>query len=311
MMITLPVLQALQTSVSQIFRSAYRDTPTPIAQLATTVPSSHNTETYGWMQRLLEMREWIGPRVIQGLNTQAYTLQNKTFEATLGVDREEIEDESLGLFEPRVQEFGRVAARIWERLLIDAFNNGAAATSLGFDGLPFFSSAHTLNPAVTQSNTLSAGVFAGCMASASTLQTAIDAARVAMQLYTGEDGRFLGVRPTHVVCAPRHEMIFRQALNAQTIATGGTNIFKGLLDIIVVPELTDTGSSTTTPWYLVDLSAPIKPLLLQVRKPVQLVSKVSENDDNVFWQRQYIWGIDCRGVAGYGPWWLALKVTPS
>jgi phage major head subunit gpT-like protein len=304
-LITLPVLQALQTSVSQIFRSAYRDTATPILQLATVVPSTHNTETYGWMQRLLEMREWIGPRVIQGMNTQAYTLQNKTFESTLGVDREEIEDDSLGLFEPRVQEFGRVAARIWERLLLDALINGNAATSLGFDGVSFFSTAHTLNPAANQSNAISG---------ATTVLSSVnlDIQRTAMQLFTGEDGRFLGVKPTHLVVPPALEMTARQILNAQTVVTGGTNVFQGLLDIIVIPELPAGGVAppiNNSTWYLVDLSAPIKPLLLQVRKPVQLVNKTAETDDNVFWQRQFIWGLDCRGVAGYGPWWLAMRLN--
>jgi phage major head subunit gpT-like protein len=305
MLITKAVLQALQTSVSQIFRSAYRDTPTPILQLATRVTSNHKVETYGWMQRLLEMREWIGPRVIQGLNTQAYTLENKKFEATLGVDVDEIADDSLGLFAPRVAEFGRVAARLWERLLIDALVNGNAATSLGFDGLPFFSTAHTLNPAGTQSNSISGATSAFS-------ETNLDIAINAMRRYTGEDGRFLGVNPTHIVIPPELEMTVRKVLKANLVANGGTNVFNGLLDIIVIPELPASGTQgATSVWYLVDLSAPIKPLLLQVRKPVTLVSKANLDDDNVFWQQQYFWGLDARGVAGYGPWWLAMRLNGS
>jgi phage major head subunit gpT-like protein len=102
-------------------------------------------------------------------------------------------------------------------------------------------------------------------------------------------------------------MTARAVLNAQFVSTGGTNVFNGLLETIVVPELPGNGSASV--WYLADLSAPIKPLLLQVRKPVQLVSKTAETDDNVFLQRQYLWGIDCRGVAGYGPWWLAMRMA--
>jgi phage major head subunit gpT-like protein len=298
MVITKPVLQALQTAVSTIFRSAYRDTPTPILQLATRVTSTHKVETYGWMQRLLEMREWIGPRVIQGLATQAYTLENKKFESTLGVDVDDIADDSLGLFEPRAQEFGRVGARLWEKLTIDGLVNGNAATSLGFDGLPFFSASHTLNPAGPQSNNITA---------ATPFNAAnLDILRTAMQLYTGEDGRLLGVRPTHIVIPSALEMTARTILNAQFLASGATNVFNGLLDVIVVPEL--PGSGATSTWYLVDLSAPIKPLLLQVRKPVTLVSKTSLTDDNVFWQQTFYWGLDARGVVGYGPWWLAMRV---
>jgi phage major head subunit gpT-like protein len=227
-------------------------------------------------------------------------LQNKTFESTLGVDREEIEDDSLGLFEPRVQEFGRVAARIWERLLLDALINGNAAASLGFDGLPFFSTSHTLNPAGVQSNSFSGG------ATSTLTQTNIDLATTAMTQFTGEDGRLLGVSPTHIVVPKKLEMTARAILKAALVANGGTNIFNGYLDIIVVPDL--PGGATPV-WYIVDLSAPIKPLLLQVRKPVQLVAKTEETSDNVFFLRQFIWGLDARGVAGYGPWWLALRMN--
>lgn len=306
MLITKAVLAALQTSVSFIFRSAYRDTPTPVDTLATVVPSTHSIETYGWMQRLLAMREWIGPRVKQGLQTQAYTLKNKTFEATLAVDKEEIEDDSLGLFNPRAAELGRIAARIWFQLLIDALIAGTT-TGLGFDGLSFFNASHTLNPAAVQSNALGLGALnntltaAGDDANMVLLNTAVSA----MRNYMGEDGRRLGVQPTHIIIPPSRALAVRRVLNTALISGGSTNVFNGYLDIIEIPELEDFAAGAN--WYIADLSAPIKPLILQKRKEVELVSKTSLTDDNVFWQREFVWGIDCRGVAGYGPWWLMAK----
>lgn len=301
-MITKAVLQALQTSVSFIFASAYRDTPTPVDQLATIVSSTHSIETYGWMQRLLAMREWIGPRVKQGLQTQAYTLKNKSFEATLACDKEEIEDDSLGLFEPRARELGRIAARIWFQLLIDALAAGTSA--LGFDGVAFFSASHPLNPAGVQSNIGSTAIPATMSAAqddtnAATINTAVSV----MRNYTGEDGRLLGVNPTHIIIPPSRELAVRRVLNTALTGGGNTNVMQGYLQIMVIPEL----ESTPTVWYLADLSAPIKPLILQKRKEVELVSKVDLTSDNVFWQREFIWGVDCRGVAGYGPWWLMYK----
>jgi phage major head subunit gpT-like protein len=304
-LLTKAVLQALQTSVSFIFRGAYRDTPTPVDTLATVVSSTHKIETYGWMQRLLAMREWVGPRVIQGMKTQSYTLENKSFESTLGVDREEIEDDSLGLFNPRAAEFGRVAARIWFQLLIDALAV-AGTTGLGFDGLSLLNASHTLNPAGVQSNkNIGTTVLARTMDLAGMIsnQVQIDKVVLAMRNFTGEDGRFLGVSPTHLIVSPLNEMAARQAVGSGvTMPTGGTNVFSGYLEVLVIPELMNVAAGEA--WYVADLSAPIKPLILQKRKEVELVSKTSLTDDNVFWQREFIWGIDCRGVAGYGPWWL-------
>jgi phage major head subunit gpT-like protein len=306
MLITKAVLAALQTSVSFIFRSAYRDTPTPVDTLATVVSSSHSIETYGWMQRLLAMREWIGPRVKQGLQTQAYTLKNRTFEATLAVDKEEIEDDSLGLFEPRAQELGRIAARIWFQLLVDALIAGTT-TGLGFDGLSFFNASHTLNPAAVQSNALGLGALdntltpAGDTANAVKINTAV----AAMRNYLGEDGRRLGVSPNYIVIPPSRRLAVNRVLSTALIEGGSTNVMSGYLKILEIPELDDFASGQN--WYIADLTAPIKPLILQKRKEIELVSKTSLTDDNVFWQREFIWGVDCRGVAGYGPWWLMAK----
>jgi phage major head subunit gpT-like protein len=305
MLITKAVLAALQTSVSQVFRSAYRDTATPVDTLATVVASTHSIETYGWMQRLLAMREWIGPRVKQGLATQAYTLKNKSFEATLACDREEIEDDSLGLFEPRAAELGRVAARIWFQLLVDSLIAGT--TALGFDGLAFFSASHTLNPAAVQSNLLTPtplNVTLTDVGDTANMVT-INAAVAAMRNFVGEDGRRLGVNPTHIVVAPSRALAVRRVLNTTLISGGSTNVFNGYLQILEIPELDDFASGAN--WYIADLSAPIKPLILQKRKEVELVAKTSLTDDNVFLNREFIWGVDCRGVAGYGPWWLMAK----
>jgi phage major head subunit gpT-like protein len=66
-------------------------------------------------------------------------------------------------------------------------------------------------------------------------------------------------------------------------------------------------NGATSVWYLADLSAPIKPLILQKRKEVEFVSKTALTDDNVFFSREFIWGVDGRGAAGYGPWWLMAR----
>jgi phage major head subunit gpT-like protein len=117
----------------------------------------------------------------------------------------------------------------------------------------------------------------------------------------------LGVSPTHIVIPKRLEMTARAILKAALIANGGTNVFNGFLDMIVVPDLPGSGLAST--WYMVDLSAPIKPLLLQIRKPVTLVAKANIDDDNVFWNSQFYWGLDARGIVGYGPWWLAARAN--
>lgn len=69
--------------------------------------------------------------------------------------------------------------------------------------------------------------------------------------------------------------------------------------------VSNSGGGGGTPWFLLDLSRPLKPLILQVRKEPQFVAKDQVTDDNVFFRKQYAYGVDDRKNVGYGLWQLA------
>ena len=61
-----------------------------------------------------------------------------------------------------------------------------------------------------------------------------------------------------------------------------------------------------TPWFLLDCSRPIKPLVWQERMPFNKLTTLDQDrDKNVFFDKEYIYGTDGRGDAGYGLWQLA------
>ncbi len=62
-------------------------------KVATLVPSEAGEESYKWLGKIPRMREWIGDRQIQNLTASDYTIKNKDFEVTVGVDRNDIEDD--------------------------------------------------------------------------------------------------------------------------------------------------------------------------------------------------------------------------
>lgn len=64
-------------------------------------------------------------------------------------------------------------------------------------------------------------------------------------------------------------------------------------------------SGSGAPWILVDNSRVIKPIIYQVRKPYNFVTKDDAKDDNVFFGGQIIYGVDARCNVGYGLWQLA------
>jgi len=292
MLVTKAAIQQLQVGFSSLYREGWNITTPKLAALATKVPSTTRTNTYGWMGRLLKMRKWDGPRVIQNLNTFAYQLENEPYELTVGVDRDDIEDDQLGVYNPLFEELGRNGVKWPDQVLKTALQAGT--TNLGFDGVAMFSTAHTLNPAGNQSNNFTTTALTG---------TNFSTVRAAMASYTGEDGEPLGVNGNVLIVPPALEDTANTIVTAEYGTSGSTNVQRGQATVVVVPEL----ANQPTTWYLADNNNAIKGLVWQLRKAPQFVSKTELTDDNVFFQKQFIWGIDARGVAGYGPWFLLAR----
>ena len=72
---------------------------------------------------------------------------------------------------------------------------------------------------------------------------------------------------------------------------------------------TDPAPGNGPGWYLLDTSRAIKPLIYQERQAPILVRKDREDDDNVFFDRSFLYGTHARGNAGFGLWQLAWGST--
>jgi phage major head subunit gpT-like protein len=68
--------------------------------VATAIKSNSKSNTYGWLGRFPQLREWVGDRVFENIRNSSYAIENKKYEATLNVEREDIEDDNLGIYSP-------------------------------------------------------------------------------------------------------------------------------------------------------------------------------------------------------------------
>tara|TARA_R110002110_G_scaffold122758_1_gene299146 strand:+ start:5324 stop:6220 length:897 start_codon:yes stop_codon:yes gene_type:complete len=59
------------------------------------------------------------------------------------------------------------------------------------------------------------------------------------------------------------------------------------------------------PWYLMDTSRSVRPIVWQEREPYQFETKSRPEDDNVFFNNEYLYGVRARVNAGFGLWQLA------
>lgn len=138
--ITPAVIDAMNKGFNTSFQLGLGSYTSMVAVLATIINSTSSEETYGWLGDIPKLREWIGDRQIKGLSAKGYTIKNRKFESTIEVPRDDIEDDKLGLYGPRIQMLGQSAAQHPDEVLFELIN--AAFTTLCFDGQNFFDTDH-------------------------------------------------------------------------------------------------------------------------------------------------------------------------
>ena len=223
-------LNNLRTTIRGEFNIAFKNANANslYKRLATTIVSSSKTNTYDWLGKFPQMREWVGQRVVKDMTASSYQITNKTYEAPLGVDRADIEDDNLGLYSTIAQSMGQEANDFLDRkvaaLLKDGFN------SLCYDGQNFFDDSHPVYP--------------------------------------------------------------------KTDGTGDASLVSNIYK--------KTESDAGTPWYLLSLNRPLKPLIHQERTKMELEALTDPKDETVFMEDKVRYGIRYRGNFGYGLWQQAV-----
>jgi phage major head subunit gpT-like protein len=221
MLLNTTSLRALYTGFSTAFQQGFTGVEPQYAPLTMTVPSTTKSNEYGWMGKLPRVREWIGDRVVQNISLHDYAIKNRPFELTIGVDRDDIDDDNIGIYSPLFTEMGRSAATFPDEMIWPFLKAGFSTPC--YDKQNFFDTDHPV---------------------------------------LDEDG-----------------------------------------DVISV---SNTGGGAGTPWFLVDSSRFIKPIVWQTRKPFSnLIRMDREDDPNVFNKKQFQYGVDGRCNVGFGFWQLA------
>ncbi|MCM3419050.1 Mu-like prophage major head subunit gpT family protein [Sphingopyxis alaskensis] len=213
-------LRTLGTGFNGAYKRGLGQAASMLSVIATTINSTTSQNEYGWLGKMKGMREWLGDRVVNSIATHGYTIKNKDWEDTVEVDRNDIEDDNIGIYSPLFEEMGRATAAhpdelAWS-LLRDGFNQ------LCYDGQNFFDTDHPV----------------------------LDA--------NGD-----------------------------------------------VQSVSNSGGGAGTPWFLIDDTRALKPIIFQQRKAAQFVSKDSPTDENVFRRKKFLYGVDARYNVGFGYWQFA------
>jgi len=133
-------LAILNRAFKAAFQKGFEGVSPLWSKVATLVPSTTGTEDYGWLGQIPGMREWIGDRHIHNLKQHDYSVKNKTFELTVGVPRESIEDDQYGVYAPMMEMLGQSANQHPDELIFALLAAGFATPC--YDGQYFFDTDH-------------------------------------------------------------------------------------------------------------------------------------------------------------------------
>jgi phage major head subunit gpT-like protein len=277
-------------------------------RLAERIPSTTEMNTYGWMAEIPGFREWIGPRVFHNLAARSYSIVNKDWEDGFTVSRNKILDDQFGIYSRHSQLLGDAAKRLWDDLVFDTLQAGT--TTLGYDGQFFFDTDHPVNV-----DDGSAGTYSNSITAATPITPAnLAILSNAMMAFKGESGRSLEVYPDLLVVPPSLALSAATALQP-IIASSNAAVPNPLvsgpgvgvnLELLVVPRL----ENQPTIYYLLSTKR-LKPIILQVRKEPEIIQRTDAAMENLFYRKEYEYGADARGNAGYGLPFTAMRVAAS
>ena len=235
-------------------------------RIATTFPSNSASERYAMLGAMPQVREWLGERYEESLRAFDQTVTNQLWESTVNIEETDLEDDTIGLYGPVIDELAMRAAYHPDELLI---TSAVANTWTCMDGVALFSNSHSWggNPI---DNNLGYTVVSTTAVTTAEMKAAILAARSAMLGYVDDNGKPL-IQPTPgmnqwVVMVPLElEQQTREALQA-TILSNTTNIVPdgASMEVIVNTHLT-----SAVKFYMFHVGNALRPFIFQARTPLE------------------------------------------
>lgn len=296
------------------FQAALLETESLSDQFSTSIPMSTRELTQGWLDRIPMLREWKGNRVINNAVTHARPIIAKPYEDTVGLNKFNVKDDTLGIFPYAVDMLGQASKKNADKLNFEFLQE--AAVLLGYDGVPVYSTAHPLLGGVDGPIPVGAPATQGNLALNFGLTwDNYSTARARMRSLKGADGAPMMVTPTHLMVSPENETKAKQILEATfrpdilgNAAAPADNTMKGTAQIIVNPWLAGDWADN---WYLLDLSAPIRPYAHYVLDAPTFTYLTSPTDQNVFMAAQFLYGVEQREAVSETVWWLSYAATSN
>lgn len=154
MPVDVTTLRTAAIESKSLFLRGLQSVSSPLyGRLCTPVTMSTKTMECPIASMIGPLEEWTGPRTVESLARNAYSITAKKFQKTVGVPREAFEDDNTSVYMAQLETFGQQTAA-WPDQQV------AAKLALGevdkcYDGLSYFNTAHPVEPGSGSSATFS------------------------------------------------------------------------------------------------------------------------------------------------------------
>ncbi|MDX2064712.1 MAG: Mu-like prophage major head subunit gpT family protein [Fimbriimonadaceae bacterium] len=295
------VLPGLRAEFALAYRNALDDNLAD--RIATVINTTLPNQTYAWLSAAPPMREFIDERRLQGLTQNALSIQDKTFESTIAVDRRALEDDQMDLIRMRVRDLAARVASHRHQLVVEALLAGN--TAVGPDGVAHFAETHpgfSGNQRNITTDLLTQPVLADAMAE--------------MMEVSDDSGVPLGIVPDTLLVGPQNYWNAIELVESPVVVYRGNdtdtapstpyqNAAQGRLTVAVSPFIRGGQAAA---WFLLDTKRPMRSIILQQRSdvPVEFVAMDSGNaSESAFLRDRYLYGVRGRYNVGLGLWQTA------
>lgn len=300
---------AVSRSLTVAMRTTIRNTEALWPMIATRVPSDGESENYGWLNDVPNMKEFLGERIFEELRASNYSLKNKTWEQSVGLDRHKIEDDQYGFYTPVAQNVAAKGARHPDKLLAELIVDGQ--NQLCYDGQNFYDTDHLEGESGTQSNLLTKAIVD---ATAPTVQEFADAfhdAFVKMFTYKTDQGDFW-IEPEAVgleenalkLLVPVELMRVAQEAISIVYGDGGKSFFMmARPQVLPMVRMSAVAGGSATKFDLIYTGGVIRPFIFQDRSPMVVQTKGADDIESKFIKIMS----ERRHNCGYGLWQFAVR----
>lgn len=291
-------LDAAYITFSTLFDMTLSRTPTDFQDFCTVIPVSSTVTEFKWLGEVPKMTEWIGQRAISKLRAETHQIRTKNWANGIEIERDDLDDDKLGLIQPRIAQLANEGMWSIEDLVFDIINDalshgtGGGSLALCYDGQPLFDGDHTASGSGgTSQNNFVEGVFS---------EAAYQEAWAKMMTFVDTRGKTLRIMPDTLTVGVANRTVARKIIQQQTKATGEQNIEAGTSRLIVSPRM--TGAVTSTNWFLASTAQAVRALIVLIRQAPQFAASASMSDEEAFMTGLFKYGADARHGAGLGLW---------